>query len=101
LDAAGQGVTVNVGTILQTNGCNLHCSHVLHVVAPIWGNDSTSSRQVGPVFKFSRTWGNIWIVLSVFSRLDAVYFSSVVISHLRQVPSLWPLLSAVADILLG
>uniref|UniRef100_A0A8C0W5K6 Poly [ADP-ribose] polymerase n=1 Tax=Castor canadensis TaxID=51338 RepID=A0A8C0W5K6_CASCN len=46
LDAAGQGVTVNVGTILQTNGCNLHCSHVLHVVAPIWGNDSTSSRQI-------------------------------------------------------
>ncbi|XP_012874869.1 PREDICTED: poly [ADP-ribose] polymerase 14-like [Dipodomys ordii] len=36
LKAAGQGVTVSVGTILQTSGCNLDCHHVLHVVAPTW-----------------------------------------------------------------
>ncbi|KAM5281104.1 protein mono-ADP-ribosyltransferase PARP14-like [Ctenodactylus gundi] len=46
LDAAGQGVTVDVGTILQTSGCNLQCRHVLHVVAPQWQGDNMSSRKV-------------------------------------------------------
>lgn len=54
LKTAGQGVAVEVGTVIQTSGCNLHCHHVLHVVAPDWTNDSTSSRKVGPGFKFSR-----------------------------------------------
>ncbi|XP_049566397.1 protein mono-ADP-ribosyltransferase PARP14 isoform X2 [Orcinus orca] len=46
LKTAGQGVAVEVGTVIQTSGCNLHCHHVLHVVAPDWTNDSTSSRKI-------------------------------------------------------
>ncbi|KAK2091748.1 Protein mono-ADP-ribosyltransferase parp14 [Saguinus oedipus] len=54
LHTAGQGVAVNVGTVLQTTGCNLDCCYVLHVVAPDWGNGSTSSLKVGPGSEFSR-----------------------------------------------
>ncbi|XP_014635277.1 PREDICTED: poly [ADP-ribose] polymerase 14-like [Ceratotherium simum simum] len=36
----------NVGTILQTSGCNLHCHRVLHVVAPDWSNGSVSSQEI-------------------------------------------------------
>ncbi|XP_054431186.1 protein mono-ADP-ribosyltransferase PARP14 [Pteronotus mesoamericanus] len=32
---------VDVGTVLQTSGCNLHCHRVLHVVAPQWNNTSS------------------------------------------------------------
>ncbi|XP_049641822.1 protein mono-ADP-ribosyltransferase PARP14-like [Suncus etruscus] len=39
-------VTVNVGTVLQTSGCNLPCKHVLHVVLPDWMDDSTSSHKI-------------------------------------------------------
>ncbi|XP_014685027.2 protein mono-ADP-ribosyltransferase PARP14 [Equus asinus] len=46
LNTAGQGIPVSVGTILQTSGCNLHCRRVLHVVAPDWANDSTSSYKI-------------------------------------------------------
>jgi O-acetyl-ADP-ribose deacetylase (regulator of RNase III) len=48
LDAAGQRVTVRLGTILQTSGCNLHCHCVLHVVTPDWRINSTLSHKVGP-----------------------------------------------------
>lgn len=41
-------MTVDVGTVLQTSGCNLPCKHVLHVVLPDWMDDSTSSHKVGP-----------------------------------------------------
>ncbi|XP_013370583.1 PREDICTED: poly [ADP-ribose] polymerase 14 isoform X2 [Chinchilla lanigera] len=44
LDKAGQGVTANVGTMLQTSGCNLQCDRVLHVVAPPWKNDNTAQK---------------------------------------------------------
>ena len=57
LKTAGQGVVVDVGTVLQTSGCNLRCHHVLHVVAPNW-NNKPSSRKVGPGFKFSRKLGS-------------------------------------------
>ncbi|XP_058411902.1 protein mono-ADP-ribosyltransferase PARP14-like isoform X1 [Diceros bicornis minor] len=46
LNTAGQGMTVSVGTILQTSGCNLHCHRVLHVVAPDWSNGSVSSQEI-------------------------------------------------------
>ncbi|KAM9224811.1 protein mono-ADP-ribosyltransferase PARP14 [Dugong dugon] len=46
LDKTGQGVTVNVGTVLQTSGCNLHCQYVLHVVPLEWGSDNTSSQKI-------------------------------------------------------
>lgn len=46
LDTTGQGLAVSVGTVVQTKGYNLHCSHVLHVVAPNWSNGDTSSCQV-------------------------------------------------------
>ncbi|XP_035129922.2 protein mono-ADP-ribosyltransferase PARP14 isoform X6 [Callithrix jacchus] len=46
LHTAGQGVAVNVGTVLQTTGWNLDCCYVLHVVAPDWGNGSTSSLKI-------------------------------------------------------
>ncbi|KAF6120826.1 poly(ADP-ribose) polymerase family member 14 [Phyllostomus discolor] len=46
LYTAEQNLPVGVGTILQTSGCNLHCHHVLHVVAPDWNNDNTSSRKI-------------------------------------------------------
>ncbi|XP_037381338.1 protein mono-ADP-ribosyltransferase PARP14-like [Talpa occidentalis] len=46
LNAAGQGVTVDVGTVLLTSGCNLQCQHVLHVVAPGWKNNSTSAHKI-------------------------------------------------------
>ncbi|XP_061050236.1 protein mono-ADP-ribosyltransferase PARP14 isoform X2 [Eubalaena glacialis] len=46
LKTAGQGVAVEVGTVIQTSGCNLHCHRVLHVVAPDWTNDNTSSRKI-------------------------------------------------------
>ncbi|XP_045041876.2 protein mono-ADP-ribosyltransferase PARP14 isoform X3 [Desmodus rotundus] len=46
LYTAEQKLPVDVGTILQTSGCNLHCHRVLHVVAPDWKNDSTSSRKI-------------------------------------------------------
>ncbi|XP_007175686.2 protein mono-ADP-ribosyltransferase PARP14 [Balaenoptera acutorostrata] len=44
LKTAGQGVAVEVGTVIQTSGCNLHCHRVLHVVAPDWTNDKTSRK---------------------------------------------------------
>ncbi|XP_019506502.1 PREDICTED: poly [ADP-ribose] polymerase 14 [Hipposideros armiger] len=46
LNTTGQGVAVDVGTVLQTSGCNLHCHLVLHAVAPSWENGSTSSRKI-------------------------------------------------------
>uniref|UniRef100_L7N1F5 Poly [ADP-ribose] polymerase n=1 Tax=Myotis lucifugus TaxID=59463 RepID=L7N1F5_MYOLU len=46
LNAAGQGIAVGVGTILQTTGCNLQCNQVLHVVAPKWKNGDTSSHKI-------------------------------------------------------
>ncbi|DAA33460.1 TPA: poly (ADP-ribose) polymerase family, member 14 [Bos taurus] len=46
LKTAGQGVVVDVGTVLRTSGCNLHCQHVLHVVAPNWRNDRPSSQKI-------------------------------------------------------
>ncbi|XP_020007209.2 protein mono-ADP-ribosyltransferase PARP15 isoform X2 [Castor canadensis] len=46
LDAAGQRVTVRLGTILQTSGCNLHCHCVLHVVTPDWRINSTLSHKI-------------------------------------------------------
>ncbi|XP_040606787.1 protein mono-ADP-ribosyltransferase PARP14 isoform X1 [Mesocricetus auratus] len=47
LNEAGQGVTVGVGTILQTSGYNLNCRHVLHVVVPQWKvNNSAWSLKV-------------------------------------------------------
>ncbi|XP_051005825.1 protein mono-ADP-ribosyltransferase PARP14-like [Acomys russatus] len=42
LDNVGQGVSVNVGTILQTSGCNLNCRHVFHVVVPPWKSNNTT-----------------------------------------------------------
>ncbi|XP_007942118.1 protein mono-ADP-ribosyltransferase PARP14 [Orycteropus afer afer] len=46
LKEVSQKVTVKVGTVLRTTGCNLHCQHVLHVVPPEWGNNSISSQKV-------------------------------------------------------
>lgn len=46
LKTAGQGVVVDVGTVLRTSGCNLHSQHVLHVVAPNWRNDKPSSQKI-------------------------------------------------------
>ncbi|XP_012497612.1 PREDICTED: poly [ADP-ribose] polymerase 14 [Propithecus coquereli] len=46
LDTAGQGVSISVGTVLQTSGCNLHCQRVLHVVAPEWRSSDTSSHKI-------------------------------------------------------
>ncbi|CAI9175696.1 unnamed protein product [Rangifer tarandus platyrhynchus] len=46
LKTAGQGVVVDVGTVLQTSGCNLPCHHVLHVVAPNWNNNKPSSQKI-------------------------------------------------------
>ncbi|ELK18092.1 Poly [ADP-ribose] polymerase 14 [Pteropus alecto] len=46
LNTTGQGMSINVGTILQTSGCNLHCQRVLHVVAPDWQNGSASSHKI-------------------------------------------------------
>ncbi|KAM5276355.1 protein mono-ADP-ribosyltransferase PARP14 [Hipposideros larvatus] len=46
LNTTGQGVAVDVGTVLKTSGCNLHCHLVLHAVAPSWENGSTSSRKI-------------------------------------------------------
>ncbi|KAM5334735.1 protein mono-ADP-ribosyltransferase PARP14 [Glossophaga mutica] len=46
LYSAEQKLPVDVGTILQTSGCNLRCHRVLHVVAPNWNNGNTSSRKI-------------------------------------------------------
>lgn len=46
LNAAGHGIAVDVGTILQTTGCNLQCNQVLHVVPPNWNNSDTSSLKI-------------------------------------------------------
>ncbi|XP_003941705.3 protein mono-ADP-ribosyltransferase PARP14 isoform X1 [Saimiri boliviensis] len=46
LCTAGQGVAVDVGTVLQTTGYNLDCCYVLHVVAPDWRNGSASSLKI-------------------------------------------------------
>ncbi|XP_029400588.1 protein mono-ADP-ribosyltransferase PARP14 isoform X2 [Mus pahari] len=42
LTKAGQGVSVNVGMILQTSGCNLNSRHVFHVVSPPWKRDNSA-----------------------------------------------------------
>lgn len=48
LTRSGQGVSVDVGTILQTSGCNLNSRHVFHVVPPPWkSNNSAWSLKVG------------------------------------------------------
>lgn len=46
LKIVGQGVAVEMGTVLQTSGCNLPCQCVLHVVAPDWGNGNASSHKI-------------------------------------------------------
>ncbi|XP_055982684.1 protein mono-ADP-ribosyltransferase PARP14-like [Sorex fumeus] len=43
---AEQAVTVDVGTVLQTSGCNLPCHHVLHVVLPDRMDGSTSTLKI-------------------------------------------------------
>ncbi|XP_028608059.1 protein mono-ADP-ribosyltransferase PARP14 [Grammomys surdaster] len=42
LTEAGQGVSVNVGTILQTSGCNLNSRHIFHVVTPQWKSNNSA-----------------------------------------------------------
>ncbi|XP_058151669.1 protein mono-ADP-ribosyltransferase PARP14 isoform X1 [Dasypus novemcinctus] len=46
LTTAGQGLVIDVGTVLTTSGCDLHCNHVLHVVAPEWRNGNASSLKM-------------------------------------------------------
>nr|XP_031536359.1 protein mono-ADP-ribosyltransferase PARP14 isoform X2 [Vicugna pacos] len=46
LNTAGQGMSAGSGTVLQTTGCNLPCRRVLHVVAPDWRSDNTSSHKI-------------------------------------------------------
>ncbi|XP_076974255.1 protein mono-ADP-ribosyltransferase PARP14 [Tamandua tetradactyla] len=46
LNSAGQGLDVDVGIVLTTSGCDLHCQHVLHVVAPEWSNGNISSHKM-------------------------------------------------------
>ncbi|XP_014383862.1 PREDICTED: LOW QUALITY PROTEIN: poly [ADP-ribose] polymerase 14-like, partial [Myotis brandtii] len=45
LNAAAQGIAVDVGTILQTTGQSVSYQ-VLHVVAPNWNNGDTSSLKI-------------------------------------------------------
>ncbi|XP_059543633.1 protein mono-ADP-ribosyltransferase PARP14-like isoform X2 [Myotis daubentonii] len=45
LNAAGQGIAVEVGTILQTTGQSVSYQ-MLHVVAPSWNNGDTSSLKI-------------------------------------------------------
>ncbi|XP_070262430.1 protein mono-ADP-ribosyltransferase PARP14-like isoform X2 [Myotis yumanensis] len=45
LNAAAQGIAVDVGTILQTTGQSVSYQ-VLHVVAPNWNNGNTSSLKI-------------------------------------------------------
>lgn len=48
LTRVGQRVSVRVGAILQTSGCNLNSRHVFHVVTPHWKRDNNaSSLKVG------------------------------------------------------
>lgn len=42
LTRSGQGVSVDVGTILQTSGCNLNSRHVFHVVPPPWKSNNSA-----------------------------------------------------------
>lgn len=65
VNTTGQAMSVAVGTILQTSGCNLPCHCVLHVVAPDWQNGSTSSQAVGHGFKFSGNWVPLWTPFSI------------------------------------
>ncbi|EHB00950.1 Poly [ADP-ribose] polymerase 14 [Heterocephalus glaber] len=51
LYAAGQGITVDVGAILQTSGCNLQCRHVLHVVTPSWTNDTSAQKIMEDIIR--------------------------------------------------
>ncbi|XP_053076913.1 protein mono-ADP-ribosyltransferase PARP14 isoform X5 [Acinonyx jubatus] len=46
LNIVGQMAIVGMGTVLQTSGHSLHCRRVLHVVAPNWRDDSTSSYKI-------------------------------------------------------
>ncbi|XP_006869486.1 PREDICTED: poly [ADP-ribose] polymerase 14 [Chrysochloris asiatica] len=46
LNISGQSMIVNVGSVLRTSGCNLHCQCVLHVVCPEWRNGSTTSIKI-------------------------------------------------------
>ncbi|XP_036907370.1 protein mono-ADP-ribosyltransferase PARP14 [Sturnira hondurensis] len=51
LYTAEQKLPVDVGTILQTSGCNLHCHQVLHAVAPDWQNDNTSRKIMEDIIR--------------------------------------------------
>ncbi|XP_054985336.1 protein mono-ADP-ribosyltransferase PARP14 isoform X2 [Sorex araneus] len=51
LNRAGKTMTVNVGTVLQTCGCNLPCRYVLHVVAASWRNDNSHKIMEGIIRK--------------------------------------------------
>nr|XP_021490328.1 poly [ADP-ribose] polymerase 14 [Meriones unguiculatus] len=42
LNNVGSQVSVDVGTVLRTSGCNLDCHHVFHVVAPPWKSSNTA-----------------------------------------------------------
>lgn len=41
LTKAGQGVSVSVGTVLQTSGCNLNSRYIFHVVTPPWKSNKS------------------------------------------------------------
>ncbi|XP_016055419.1 PREDICTED: poly [ADP-ribose] polymerase 14 [Miniopterus natalensis] len=46
LNTTAQGMTIDVGKILQTTSHNLQCCAVLHVVAPSWNSGDTSSYKI-------------------------------------------------------
>lgn len=64
LNIVGQMAIVGMGTVLQTSGHSLHCRRVLHVVAPNWRDDSTSSYKVGQELGSLGNWVALWTLLS-------------------------------------
>lgn len=56
LNRVGKDTTVDVGTVLQTSGCNLSCLCVLHVVAPDWRDDSASAHRVSSGLSVPGNW---------------------------------------------
>ncbi|KAM4626660.1 protein mono-ADP-ribosyltransferase PARP14-like [Discoglossus pictus] len=45
LEAESQGTIVNEGSVFKTDGCNLNCDKVLHVVTPRWDRGAGSSEK--------------------------------------------------------
>ncbi|XP_075466033.1 protein mono-ADP-ribosyltransferase PARP14-like isoform X2 [Ascaphus truei] len=71
LDTASQGAQVEEGCVFETDGCNLNCELVLHVVTPHWDKGRGSSEKaIGRIV-------TTCLDMTVQHRLDSISFPAI------------------------